>query len=200
MANYVLVHGGDRDGSLWDSVKILLEKQGHRVFCPSMSSIKTTTLQENVNEVVQYIQSHNLESFILVGHSYGGFVVTGVTNAIPTQVDMLIYVDSLLPKNGKSLYDIVTIDYASQDPACDQNDKAVISKLYFDTKTVFSRKKAYVHCLKSEFFELTKFTYKEIKDAQNDWLIFCLDTSHSPMLTHPKELAVIFLGCADLLT
>ena len=165
-----------------------------------MSSIKTTTLQENVNEVVQYIQSHNLESFILVGHSYGGFVVTGVTNAIPNQVDVLIYVDSLLPKNGRSLYDIVKIDYASQDPACDQNDKAVVSKLYFDTKNVFSRKKAYIHCLKSEFFELTKFTYKEIKYAQDDWLIFCLDTTHSPMLTHPKELAVILLGCADLLT
>lgn len=45
MATYVLVHGGDRDGSIWSDVANLLKNQGHQVFCPSMTSIKQTTIQ-----------------------------------------------------------------------------------------------------------------------------------------------------------
>lgn len=194
MANYVLVHGGDRDGSVWDCVADLLRKKGHHVFCPSMTSVKISTLQDNISEVIHCIESNKLTNFILVGHSYGGFVITGVTEKFPDHVSALIYVDALIPKSGKSLHDLVCdhgFDYQSFGLT---EDPAVMSKIHFDAKKVFSRTKAYILCLQGEFIALTKPMYDDLKKSNDDWLFFSLDTTHGCMLTQPKELAVILSG------
>ena len=200
MPDYVLVHGGDRDGSIWNAVTILLKQSGHRVFCPSMTSVKKATLQENINEVVHYIESKKLEDIILVGHSYGGFVITGVADQLHDKILALIFVDSLIPKIGKSLHDIAADNGYSYESLGLTLDPAVISKITFDEKKVFSIKKAYIHCLQSEFIVLTKKNYEDLKKDKNDWLFFCLDTTHSPMLTQPTELSVILLGIQILLS
>lgn len=194
MKNYVLVHGGDRDGSIWSDVEKTLTNHGHKVFCPSMTSVKKATLQENISEIISYIQSKNLDNFILVGHSYGGFVITGVADQLPDFISAIVYVDSLIPKNGKSLYDLAldsNFDYESFGLT---KDPGVISKIYFDAKKVFSRENIYIHCLKSEFILLTKPIYNDLKNSNDDWLFFCLDTTHSPMFTQPRELSIILLG------
>src|SRR3990167_10676272 len=103
MASYVLVHGGDRDGTIWEQVSDILTKNGHQVFCPSMTSVKKATVKENIEEIVNYIKLNALDKFILVGHSYGGFVVSGVADQLSDQVLSLIFVDALIPKDGKSL-------------------------------------------------------------------------------------------------
>ena len=194
MASYVLVHGGDRDGSVWDSVANLLRKRGHQVFCPSMTSVKKSTLQDNISEIVNYIESNQLSNFILVGHSYGGFVITGVTDKLPNHVIALVYVDALIPKPEKSLHDLACdygFDYKSFGLT---EDPAVMSKIHFDAKKVFSRTKAYILCLQGEFIALTKPMYNDLKKSNTDWLFFSLDTKHGCMLTQPKELAVILSG------
>ena len=65
----MLVHGGDRDGSIWSDVENILTQYGHQVFYPSMTSVKKATLQQNIDEVVQYILSHKIKNFILHGIS-----------------------------------------------------------------------------------------------------------------------------------
>lgn len=194
MTNYVLVHGGDRDGTVWSEVEKILTQRGHKVFCPSMTSVKKATLQENINEVFNYIQSKKLDDFILVGHSYGGFVITGLADRLSDKISAIVYVDALIPKNGKSLYDLAldcNVDYEGLGLT---KDPGVISKIYFDSKKVFSREKIYVHCLESEFISLTKPIYNELKNSNDNWLFFCLDTTHSPMFTQPRELSIILLG------
>lgn len=104
MANYVLVHGGDRDGSIWNETATLLRSQGHHVICPSMKSVKIAALQENIQQVADEIEKNNMQQVILIGHSYGAFVITGVADQHPDKINMLVYVDSLVPKNGKSLF------------------------------------------------------------------------------------------------
>lgn len=194
MTNYVLVHGGDRDGSIWDETANLLQSQGHRVFCPSMTSVTKATLQENINEVIDYIHAKQLDHFILVGHSYGSVVITGVTDQLSEQVSALIYVDSTIPKENQSLYDI-TVEYGFDLKEYGlTEDPAVMSPCHFDAKRVYSRPKAYIFCLQSEFIELTKPIYEETKKSNDDWLYFCLDTEHGCMFTQAKELAVIFSG------
>lgn len=69
MANYVLVHGGDRDGSIWKDVAKKLELKGHLVYSPSMTSVKKTTLQENINEVNNFIYEGSIENIILCGQA-----------------------------------------------------------------------------------------------------------------------------------
>lgn len=101
----MLVHGGNRDGSVWTEVSSLLKNRGHKMLCPTMTSVSQATLETNINEVVQFIQNSNINNFILIGHSYGGVVITGVANILSDNVDALIYVDSIIPRNGQSLFD-----------------------------------------------------------------------------------------------
>lgn len=170
MTNYVLVHGGDRDGSVWNDVAKILTQHGHHVFCPSMTSVKKSTLQDNINEVVEYILANKIENFVLVGHSYGGFVITGVADKLSNRVSSLIYVDALIPKNGKSLHDL-TIEYHFDYMAHGlTKDPAVMSKIVFDPVKVFKRPKIYIHCLQSEFIDLTKPIYEDLK---NPMMIGC---------------------------
>lgn len=194
MTTYVLVHGGDRDGSVWNAVANLLRQHGHDVFCPTMTSVKIATLDENIAEIMSYITSNKINDFILVGHSYGGFVITGVADKLSDQVRGLIYVDALVPQPGKSLHDLTAdygFDYASFDLI---EDPAVMSKIYFDTKKVFSKPKSYILCLQSEFIALTKPMYESLKKSNDNWLFFALDTKHGCMLTEPSALAAILLG------
>ncbi len=203
MATYVLVHGGDRDASLWDEIAGYLRNQDHKVFCPSLTSVTKATLQENIAEVIEYIEAQKLDSFILVGHSYGGIVITGVTNQIPKQVSMLIYVDSALPEPGQSLADVAeehNFNYKQYGASEETPDPAVISKIQYDPKKVFLRPKAYVFCLQSEFIQIIRPTYEKIKSSNDDWLYFCLDTEHGCMFTQPKELTVILSGLGFLKT
>ena len=193
MTTYVLVHGGDRDGSVWDEVSLMLKDKGHNVLCPTMTSVSNASLETNINEVVRFIKESNIDNFILVGHSYGGMVITGVAHTLSDHIDALIYVDSIIPRSGQSLFD------TAQEYGFDlvknglTKDPAVISKCIFDSKKVYSKPKIYVYCLQSEFLSLTKMVYEEVQKSK-DWVSICVDAKHGCMLTHPKELAVIFLG------
>jgi pimeloyl-ACP methyl ester carboxylesterase len=194
MANYVLIHGGDQDSHIWDNVAQLLTQNNHSVYCPTMTSVKEATLHYNITEIIDYIQSKQLDNFILVGHSYGGFVITGVANQLSDKISALIFVDSLIPINGKSLYDIA-VNYAVHYESLGLTpDPAVMSKISFDSKKVFSKPKIYVHCLQSEFVEITNPIYEKLKHSKNQWILFCLDTTHSCMITQPKELSIILVG------
>lgn len=196
MATYVLVHGGDRDGTVWDTVAKLLKKHPHQVFCPSMTSIKLTTLQHNINEICELIHNNNLHDIILVGHSYGAMVITGVINKLSDKISYAVYVDSIIPKNGKSLFDILAENGFDYQHFGLTPDTPCIEPLYFDENKFKNKSKAYIHCLQSEFIDVTKPTYKYIADhsSQDHWLYFSLDTLHGCMFTQPNELAVILFG------
>jgi pimeloyl-ACP methyl ester carboxylesterase len=196
MANYVLVHGGDRDGSIWQETADLLTAQGHRVFCPSMQSVTTASLQENIQEVIAVIEKNQLTNIILIGHSYGGFVITGVADKVTTKIAKLIYVDSFVPKNGTSLYGMMKefgFDYQQFGLT---PDKACLEELFFDEPTWMALPKAYIRCLQSEFFAPITPVYNNIlaNIQKEHWLVFALEAKHGCMFTHPKELAVIFAG------
>ena len=193
MANYILVHGGHRDGSIWTELSTLLKKRGHAVYCPSMRPIKNTSLEHNINEIIDLIHQHGLEDVILVGHSYGAMVVVGVVNTLPEHIAQIILIDSVLPQNGYSLYETLANNgYAYQKFGLEP-DQACLDKLYFDTKKVFARPKTYVHCLQSEFLPVLSNIYEAIK-TDPSWHSLCLDTTHACMLTQPAELSIILQG------
>lgn len=196
MSNYVLVHGGDRDGSIWNATAALLRLQGHHVICPSMQSVKIASLQENIQQVTNEIEKNNMYEVILIGHSYGAFVITGVADQHPDKINKLVYVDSLVPKNGKSLFGMMKelgFDYQQFGLT---PDKACLEPLFFDEDQLNSKIKAYIHCLRSEFLKPIAPLYDEIvaHAEEKHWSIFCLNAKHGCMFTHPQELAVIFSG------
>ncbi|MDO8953328.1 MAG: alpha/beta hydrolase [Gammaproteobacteria bacterium] len=199
MATYVLVHGGDREGSIWAEVSNLLKEQGHKVFCPSMSSVKTASLQQNIDEIKALIHSKYLKDVILVGHSYGAMVITGVAGQLNDIVSFMVFVDSAVPESGKSLFSLLA-DYGYDYQHFGLTpDSACVDVLFFDSKQFAQMPKAYILCLRSEFIEVTQPIYDHIVTiAETDnWLYFCLNTRHGCMLTQPKELADILSGISS---
>ena len=64
-----------------------------------------TDLSTHVDDVIAHIEMEGLHSATLVGWSYGGIVITGVTARIPDKIKSLIYLDAYVPKDGKAVVD-----------------------------------------------------------------------------------------------
>jgi pimeloyl-ACP methyl ester carboxylesterase len=196
MADYVLVHGGRSSGAVWDKVVPLLEKEGHTVLHPTLTDPEKTTLHGHISEVCTLIEHNLLEHVILVGHSYGGLVITGVADRMPDRTRRLVYIDSVVPENGKSLYGIMESYGMSYREYGLVQDKPFIEPLFFNEETIRIIWKTYVHCTKSEFLEIGSKAFAEVlENARRDhWVYYELDTVHSCMVTMPAEVAKILLA------
>jgi len=107
----VSVHGAWAGGWQMKKVAPLLEAQGWKVYRPSMPGVgehhplATTAigLDEHITDIVNFILFEDLHDVVLLGHSYGGMVITGVADRIPERIKKLVYLDAFLPVNGESL-------------------------------------------------------------------------------------------------
>jgi pimeloyl-ACP methyl ester carboxylesterase len=107
---YVIVHGAWGGGWAFREVDRLLTADGHKVFRPTLTGLgervhlatPDTGLSTHVDDIVNMIQFEDLHDVVLVGHSYGGMVITGVVDRIPDRIAHVIYLDALLPEDGES--------------------------------------------------------------------------------------------------
>ncbi|WP_284981524.1 alpha/beta fold hydrolase [Arthrobacter sp. efr-133-TYG-118] len=112
---FVLVHGAYHGGWCYRRVADLLRSMGHRVFTPTLSGLAERSRENSrpinctthINEVVDLFEWEELDDVVLVGHSYGGMVVGGVADRIPHRIRNLVYLDAVIPENGKSMADYV---------------------------------------------------------------------------------------------
>ena len=63
-------------------------------------------LQTHILDVVNNILYEDINDIILIGHSYGGMVITGVADSIPQRIKKMIYLDAVIPNNGKNLLSV----------------------------------------------------------------------------------------------
>lgn len=195
MADYVLVHGGKSNGIVWQKVVPLLEEQGHRVYTPSLPDPEGSSLSEHVSVVCKVLQDEDLDSVILVGHSYAAFVITGVADRMPERIRRLIYVDSYVPVPGKSLHDIFDDFGMTFEEYGIPQAPPFLEPLNFDEQRLREIPKTYILCTQSEFSMVSKPTYERVvENAQRDnWDYFTLDSDHKCMESHPAELTQILL-------
>lgn len=195
MADYVLIHGGMNDGDVWKDVVSILEEKGHEVLAPTLTGPEETGLEDNVAEVCDLITENELRDVILVGHSYGAMVITGAADTIPEEISRLVYIDSVVPESGKSLFGMI------EERGIDLEQFGVVryrpftDSLYFDEQKIRELPKAYIHCMKSEFLEIgTPFFIEVVEHAERDnWDCFELDCGHHCMVSRPAEVAKILL-------
>jgi pimeloyl-ACP methyl ester carboxylesterase len=100
MANVVLVHGAFAEGSSWSKVIPLLQARGHRV---TSVAIPLTSFAEDVAATRRAIAAQE-GPVLLVGHSYGGVVITEAGN--DAKVTGLVYVAAFAPDGGQSIVDV----------------------------------------------------------------------------------------------
>jgi pimeloyl-ACP methyl ester carboxylesterase len=117
---FVLVHGAWQAPYVWDSVQADLVKEGNKVIVvqlPGHGSDTTDPRHLSIDayrdEVIKAIPASDSD-IILVGHSMGGMVITGVAEKIPNKISKLVYIGAYLPATGQALTDLAFSDSSSQ--------------------------------------------------------------------------------------
>ncbi|WP_405867147.1 alpha/beta fold hydrolase [Streptomyces sp. NBC_01515] len=112
MATFVLVHGSWGGGWVWDRLRPLLESAGHTVLTPTLTglaerhelSAPDVGLSVHAREIAELLASEGVVDAILVGHSYGGMVITGAAALAPDRVGQVVYADAFAPVTGESAF------------------------------------------------------------------------------------------------
>lgn len=114
MATFVLVHGAWHGGWAWNRVAPLLRAAGHDVHAPTLTGVSDRAhllhpgvgLSTHIQDVVALISAHDLSDVVLVGHSYGGQVITGVADAVPSRVLKRVYLDAFVGDSGEAAVEL----------------------------------------------------------------------------------------------
>lgn len=109
---YVIVHGAWGGGWAFKKVDSLLTATGSKVYRPSLTgqgervhlASPEVGLETHIKDVVNTILFEDLKNIILVGHSYGGMVVSGVADSIPERISKMIYLDAFVPEDEESVF------------------------------------------------------------------------------------------------
>jgi pimeloyl-ACP methyl ester carboxylesterase len=115
---FVLVHGAFQGAWTWHRVVPYIREVGYLVVTPTLAGLgdrsntldKTVSLDTHVNEVADLFKSEDLWDVILVGHSYGGLVITGVMESVPERLSQIVYLDAFIPEDGQSFFSLVGPD------------------------------------------------------------------------------------------
>lgn len=110
MTTFVLLHGAFEGGWIWQRVARKLRAAGHDVFTPTLTGCgerahllhPDITLATHVDDVVNVFEMEDLHDVVLVGHSYGGTVVTVVADRVANRVQHLVYLDASAPDAGQA--------------------------------------------------------------------------------------------------
>lgn len=114
MATFVLVHGAWHGAWCWRRVARLLQRDGHDVFTPTLTGLGERShllapgidLDTHILDVANEIKWQELKDVVLVGHSYGGMVISGVAERAEKTIAGFVMLDAFFPENGDALIDL----------------------------------------------------------------------------------------------
>src|SRR5882724_4964326 len=113
-ATFLVCHGAWSSGWAWKKMHPLMAARGHRLVTPSYTGLgerehlanRSVDLETHIQDILNVIKYEDLRDIVLLGHSYGGMVATGVADRARDKVAQLIYLDAFMPRDGQSLFDL----------------------------------------------------------------------------------------------
>jgi pimeloyl-ACP methyl ester carboxylesterase len=117
MSTFVLVHGAWHGGWCWQKVAAGLRRAGAEVHTPTLTGLgershlaecldpAAINLDLHIKDITGLLEYEGLERVVLVGHAYGGMVITGVAEACPERLGHLVYVNGVVPRDGEAMVD-----------------------------------------------------------------------------------------------
>ena len=122
MAAYVLVHGSNQGGWIWQPVANRLRAAGHQVYAPSLDGCGERkgqmrpgiSAETQADEVAQLLFYEDLRDVVLVGTSYGGMVACRTAELMHERISRLVFVDALTLFDGEKVADICPTRLLSQ--------------------------------------------------------------------------------------
>jgi pimeloyl-ACP methyl ester carboxylesterase len=116
MATFLVAHGAWSAGWGWKKMRPLLRARGHELFAPTYTGLgervhlagPQVELATHIADILGVLQFEDLRDVVLIGHSYGGMVATGVADRAPERLAQLVYLDAFVPRDGQCLFDLLT--------------------------------------------------------------------------------------------
>ncbi|MGP0088805.1 MAG: alpha/beta fold hydrolase [Xanthobacteraceae bacterium] len=115
MATILVAHGAWSAGWAWKKMRPLVRATGHELLTPTYTGLgerahlanPAIDLETHIHDVLGVLEFEDLRDVVLLGHSYGGMVATGVADRARDRLAKLIYLDAFVPQDGQSLFDLL---------------------------------------------------------------------------------------------
>ena len=110
---YVLVHGAWHTGAELEATAAHLRAAGHTVHCPTLAGNRPgddrsgVGLADAIDSLVGFLEAQSLTDVRLVGHSYGGMVISGAADRAASRIRRLVYVNAFIPDEGETVVQIL---------------------------------------------------------------------------------------------
>ena len=223
MAIFVVAHGAWSAGWAWKKMRPLMRAAGHEFWTPTYTGVGERAhlahpdidLDTHIRDVIGVLEFEDLRNVVLIGHSYGGMVATGVADRARERIAQLIYLDAFAPQDGKCLLDHVgehgkkmrqvaedgwrvpanpmppdtapaDVEWAAP-KRMPQPIKTISSPIRLSGKELPHR--SYIYCRRTPPGD--PFRQFAERAQREGWPYFELDASHNPHITMPEELAAL---------
>ena len=133
MATYVLVHGAWHTGELLAATAARIRAAGHTVHTPTLAGNrpgddKSSGLEEAIASLIAYFELHDIGDAVLLGHSYGGMVITAAADRLQAgRIRRLVYWSAFVPLSGESLYDMIPAPYTALFDQLEAPDGSIVA-------------------------------------------------------------------------
>ena len=223
---FLVCHGAWSAGWAWKKMHPLMQAAGHRLVTPSYTGLgervhlanPSIDLETHIEDILNVIKYDDLRDIVLIGHSYGGMVATGVADRARDRTAQLIYLDAFVPEDGQSLLDLNESDRQRMQqlvkdggwrvpPRPISPDTAEADIEWLNARRVDMPVKCFDTSLKLQSGKLTlprSYIYATritpadtfgqfAKRTRNEagWRYYEIDASHSPNVTAPEPLMAL---------
>ncbi len=223
LATIILAHGAWSAAWAWKKVRPLMAAAGHEFFAPTYTGLgerahlarPENDLETHIQDVLGVIKYDDLRNVVLIGHSYGGMVATGVADRARERVARLIYLDAFVPEDGQALADFLPPQARQRQldsvkagdgwrvtpnpvpPDTSEEDSVWVAKFRmpqsvrcFQQPLRLNAKltlpRTYIQCMR--YADQGPFGQFAKRARAESWPLYELDASHSPNVTAPGVL------------
>jgi pimeloyl-ACP methyl ester carboxylesterase len=225
---FLVAHGAWSAGWAWKKMHPLMSAAGHRLITPTYTGLgerehladPTNDLETHIQDVLGVIKYEDLHDFVLIGHSYGGMVATGVADHVSERIARLVYLDAFVPKHSQALTDLIPREAANSmrervkagdgwrvapnptPPDTSEADaKWIAERRLSQSLKCFEQPvrlrngdtklpRAYIYCKRIAPGDNFR-PFAERAKSERGWTYHELDASHSPHITAPEALAAM---------
>jgi pimeloyl-ACP methyl ester carboxylesterase len=227
---FLVCHGAWGGGWSWKKMHPLMQAAGHRLVTPTYTGLgerahlahPAIDLETHIEDILNVIKYEDLRDVVLLGHSYGGMVATGVADRASERIDQLIYLDAFVPREGQSLFDLVGQAQGAMREAAKSGDRwrvppnppppdtSAADLEWMSTRRISMPLKCFEAKLKLQSSEpklprsyvyATRTTpadtfgqFARRARSEAGWRYFEIDASHSPNVTAPETLVQLLQG------